>query len=156
MWEGLDVSPTSEAFLKLSPEYLREFKHLQQVGLSRATLEFHAQVFILIWVKSQVSFVTQLARYYLQEFNINCIPTWSRKLTITFRTPSRHLPNTIQTLFVPSKHLPRTLCYISISIKDDVPKFQVNRRVVCGWSTSTFHKKMMGTFIYIFPTTRGY
>ena len=44
---------------------------VKEVGLSRFTLEFRVKVFILILVQSQVSFVAQLARRYLQEFNID-------------------------------------------------------------------------------------
>ena len=44
---------------------------VKEVGLSRFTLEFRVKVFILILVQSQVSFVAQLARWYLQEFNLD-------------------------------------------------------------------------------------
>ena len=51
---------------------------------------------------------------------------------MTFQTPSRLLSDTIQTLSRASKHIPGTFCYISISLKDPVPKSQVTRRVG-GW-----------------------
>ena len=68
----------------------------KQVGLSRATLEFQVKVFILITVKSQVRVLNRLNLYW--------ISSWSRKLPITFQTPSRLLSDTdtIQALFRPS------------------------------------------------------
>ena len=72
------------------------------------------------------------------QVDIDTSKTPSRKPQITFQTPgtlqthSKNFPDTIQTLPRPSKQLPGTFCYISIPLKDDVPKSQVTRRVV-GW-----------------------
>ena len=57
-------------------------------------------------------------------------PIASNHLRDTLQTHSRQLPDTIQTLFRPSKHLLGTFYYISIPLKDAVPKSQVTRRVV--------------------------
>ena len=45
----------------------------------------------------------KISRWYLQEFNLDCIPTLSRKLPITFQTPSRLIPDNFQT---PYRHYP--------------------------------------------------
>ena len=99
----------------------------KQVGLSRATLEFQVKVFILIIVKSQVRVLNRL--------NLDWISSWSRKLPITFQTPSRLLSDTFQTPYRHFPDLPNTSqepFYIFISLKDPVPKSQVTRRVG-GW-----------------------
>ena len=64
--------------------------------------------------------------------NSNLIKNASNNHQDTLQTHCRHLPDTIQILFRPSKHLPGTFYYISIPLKDAVPKSQVTRRVVGG------------------------
>ena len=64
--------------------------------------------------------------------NFNLIKKAFNNLPDTLQTHSRHLPDTIQKLSRPSKHLPGTFCYISLPLKDAVPKSQVTRRVVGG------------------------
>ena len=64
--------------------------------------------------------------------NSSLIKKASNNLPDTLQTHSRQLPDTIQTLSRPSKHLLGTFYYISIPLKDAVPKSQVTRRVVGG------------------------
>ena len=62
--------------------------------------------------------------------NSNLIKKASNNLPITLQTHSRHLPDTINTLSRPSIHLLRTFNYISIPLKDAIPKSQVTHWVV--------------------------
>ena len=68
----------------------------------------------------------------LFRLNSNLIKKASNNPPDTLQTHSRQFPDTIQTLSRPSKHLLGTFYYISIPLKDAVPKFQVTRRVGGG------------------------